>query len=99
MERVNKLYPEIAVPDETFVASESGCEDCGHTGYTGQTVIAEIVFLDQDLRAKIGADDTELELDHWIKDNDTTFLSLFEDGIRKVMLGETTIDEVYRVAG
>jgi len=99
MERVNKIYPEIAVPDEVLVASESGCGNCGHTGYVGQTVIAEVVFLDRHLRAKVSSDDTEIELDRWIKDNDKTFLTLFEDGIRKVMLGETTLDEVYRVAG
>ena len=100
MERVKIAYPEIpAQGGEPMIASEEGCETCSHTGYVGQTVIAEVVFLDHNLRAKVSANDTEMELDRWIKDNDQTFLTLFEDGIRKVMLGETTVEEVYRVAG
>ena len=107
LERVQGAYPEIQsqlkfTEDkklEIIEASETGCDHCANTGFMGQTVIAEVVVFDKALQAQLALDAPEIELDKTVRESDPTFLTLFEDGIRKVILGETTLKEVYRVAG
>ncbi len=80
-------------------ASSNGCDQCADTGYLGQTVIAEVVIMDKKMQEKLSGEASELELEKIVRKNDPTFLTLFEDGVRKLILGETTLEEVYRVAG
>lgn len=72
-----------------------GCVECSHTGYLGQTVICETLWFTDELRAAIGRGEDEQTLKKTIENQGT----LFSDGLRKALLGETTLDEVYRVAG
>ncbi len=76
-----------------------GCEHCSHTGYIGQTVICEMVDFTENLRTAISENKTEIECFQLAREEHPEFITLFEDGVRKVILGETTLDEVYRVAG
>ena len=107
IERVLVAYPELEArinqPTSTSVQvtgpSVKGCEHCSHASYDGQTVLAEVVFLTDDLREKVSGHATEVELEKYVKSKNPQFLTLFEDGIRKMILGETTLEEVYRVAG
>lgn len=73
-----------------------GCEKCSHTGFSGQTAICETFILDEILKQKIADGETEMEIKSFVQSN-TDFLSLFDDGIRKVLLGETALSEVFRV--
>lgn len=108
LDRVKLAYPDIVkslkIVDqdphkiEIVAASESGCAECADTGFIGQTVIAEVVVFDEALQAKLSEDVSELELDKTVRISDPTFLTLLEDGVRKIILGETTLAEVYRVA-
>ncbi len=79
--------------------SPKGCTVCSHTGYTGQTVVSEVIDFTDALRESISQEKTEHQLLQEIQENQTHFLTLFEDGIRKVIIGETTLDEIYRVVG
>lgn len=75
-----------------------GCEKCSHTGYNGQTVICETLWFTDELRDAIAKEMNEQSLKALATvQNDST--SLFGDGLKKVILGETTLDEIYRVAG
>ena len=73
----------------------TGCDHCGHTGYIGRTAIHELFLLDDDMHKAImaGADATIL--------HNTArrqgMITLYEDGLRKVVRGETSIEEVMRV--
>jgi type II secretory ATPase GspE/PulE/Tfp pilus assembly ATPase PilB-like protein len=69
----------------------SGCDVCGHTGYSGRTLISEL-FLGEGLRL-LGADADvavlkELALSNGMK-------SMLDDGLSK--LSETTLGEILRV--
>jgi general secretion pathway protein E len=80
------------------VPEPSGCEKCSHTGYSGQTAICEALWFTDQLRDAIAKEMGEQGLKELATvQNDST--SLFGDGLKKVILGETTLDEVYRVAG
>lgn len=80
------------------VPAPKGCEKCSHTGFSGQTAICEALWFTDELRDAIAKEMGEEGLKNLATvQNDST--SLFGDGLKKVILGETTLDEVYRVAG
>ena len=72
-----------------------GCEHCRGTGYKGRTGIHELMVIDEPLRRAIieGQDANAL---HAMAAK-SGMLSLYDDGLRKVASGVTTLDEVLRV--
>jgi general secretion pathway protein E len=84
--RLTPSNPHIAV----------GCQHCRGTGYHGRTTIAEILVVDSKIRRKIvrGTTDHDIEAEARGQGMET----LFENGLRKVMASETTLEEVLRVA-
>ena len=71
-----------------------GCEACNHTGYRGRTGIYELLVVDEATRRIIhdGAGEHALR-DHAIAQG---MRSLREDGLRWVLAGETTFEELLR---
>ncbi|MEW5791611.1 MAG: type II secretion system ATPase GspE [Pseudomonadota bacterium] len=73
-----------------------GCPACGQTGYQGRSGIYELVTVDAGLRRLIHDEAPEQALrDHA---RETGMVSLREDGMRWVAQGETSLEEVLRVA-
>lgn len=75
----------------------SGCPKCSNTGYSGRTVIGEILIIDDEIRELIysAASVTALKAAAVKKG----MIPLKDDAIKKAAAGITTIDEVIRVAG
>lgn len=71
-----------------------GCSQCRHTGYLGRTGIHELLVLDDPLRRLIldGADASALHQQAVQRG----MLSLYDDGLRKVAQGVTSLDELLR---
>ncbi|RUO41658.1 type II secretion system protein GspE [Pseudidiomarina aestuarii] len=74
-----------------------GCEKCAHTGYQGRVALIEYMRCDDDLTQLLGSSDF-LQKARALN-RQKGFRNLLEDGILKAMRGETTIQEVVRVAG
>ncbi len=72
-----------------------GCPKCAGTGFYGRTAIYEIYPMDSELRRLILHSGTEEQLKGWAKERG--FVSLFQDGLRKVAKGITSFEEVLRV--
>jgi general secretion pathway protein E len=72
-----------------------GCEHCRGSGYSGRTGVHELLVLDDALRRSIldGADAGSLHA----QAQAAGMLSLYDDGLRKVAAGQTSLDEVLRV--
>jgi general secretion pathway protein E len=72
-----------------------GCAQCKHTGYKGRTAIHELFVLDSAAQDAIlaGGDATRL---HALARR-RGMLTLYEDGLRKVCQGMTSLEEVLRV--
>ena len=72
-----------------------GCVSCHTTGYHGRTGIFEVLDVDETMRGLIvgGAHDTALRN----AAVEAGMRSIGEDGLKKVMEGRTTLDEVTRV--
>ncbi len=94
--RLKKIFPHLKVP--THVVEKVGCDNCFHTGYKGRTVMCEALVLDEKIKKMILNDDSDLAIADYLT-SETDFLSIFEDGLLKVLDGETTLEELYRVAG
>lgn len=73
-----------------------GCEVCNYSGYLGQVGIYEVFPVSEKIRTSISKNAPAQELRKMaIKEG---MVTMFEDGLRKVELGTTTIEEVIRVA-
>lgn len=72
-----------------------GCSHCRETGYMGRTGIFEVLEVNDPIRGLIsqGASDTTIR--HAAIESG--MVSIGEDGLKKVMAGVTTLDEVSRV--
>lgn len=84
----------FAVADQPIYRA-IGCEHCRQSGYRGRTGIHELFVLDEPMRRAIidGRDASEL---HSLASH-SGMLSLYEDGVRKVAAGITSLDELARV--
>jgi type II secretory ATPase GspE/PulE/Tfp pilus assembly ATPase PilB-like protein len=73
-----------------------GCDECYGTGYRGRIAILDVVRLNKDVKAKL-ADDS-LALGDLKKEGDEKGRStLKQEGMKKVLAGITTVEEVKRV--
>ncbi len=72
-----------------------GCSHCRNTGYSGRTGIHELFVLDDKLRRAILDGDDAATLHH--KATASGMHTLYEDGLRKVVDGVTSLDELLNV--
>jgi general secretion pathway protein E len=80
------------IPSQATVFKAAGCEHCYHTGYRGRIGIYELLTIDEDLRSVIlkNHDAVSLRKAAMAKG----FRPMRYDGLRKILLGVTTIEEV-----
>ncbi len=72
-----------------------GCDHCNHTGYSGRIGVYEILEMSRSIRKLImDRSDADAIKEQAIKEGMTT---MFQEGLRKAQLGQTTIEEVIRV--
>lgn len=85
----------VEIPKTDEIYKPNGCEKCNHLGYKGRTTISEVFVLSREIQAEImrGAITSELK-DKAIKEG---MISMTQDGVLKVLEGETTLEEVERV--
>lgn len=93
MENVLKI-PRSSLPKNFYRGK--GCNACGGTGYKGRLGIYEIMNVSEKLREVIGSSSFTLDLLRKTA-REEGMITMFEDGLRKVELGLTTIEEVFRV--
>lgn len=79
-----------------LVFKGKGCDTCGGSGYHGRFGIFEVLEISDEVRNLIVSPQFRLEAlrDEMRKEGGVT---MFEDGLKKVELGLTTIEEVLRV--
>ncbi len=71
-----------------------GCDRCAWEGFRGRLGIYEVVLVDDELRRMIHGGASEMDMEVQARKRTA---GIREDGRAKVLLGETTIDEVLRV--
>ncbi len=85
----------VTIPTADFVFQPKGCEKCKGLGYKGRTTISEVLVVDREIEELInqGASSSQLQ-DKAIENG---MITMEQDGMVKVLEGETTLDEVERV--
>ncbi len=74
-----------------------GCERCNNTGYLGRSGVFEVFVMNDDFRHLISSNYKESELLDLARAGGMK--TLIEDGIAKVIKGDTTLEELVRVVG
>ena len=83
--------------EKVQLARGAGCDQCRKTGYKGQTGIFSLMRFDQIIRSKIVRGDFSPDLYESALANGMHLLR--EDGLEKILLGLTTVHEVYAAIG
>ncbi|HHD73219.1 MAG TPA: type II/IV secretion system protein [Epsilonproteobacteria bacterium] len=93
-----KLISDIReyLSEEPVFYRGEGCKECQHSGYMGREMISEVLPISETLSRMIAAGASKEEMSKQAIQEG--FVSMFEDGINKALAGETTLEEVYRVA-
>jgi general secretion pathway protein E len=92
----NPRLVALDIPKGAELFAPQGCVRCGHSGYRGRRAIFELLEITEQVRHLIltGADDGVIEKQA-CADGMTTMV---QDGRERCLEGQTTVDEVFRVA-
>jgi type IV pilus assembly protein PilB len=82
---------------ELTLVKGQGCDLCGNTGYSGRTVVYEILMVDREIRQLISDNHSDLDIEDAAVASGMQTLATC--GRSKVLNGETTLAEVTRVLG
>ena len=96
LDRLRSAFSSSQPPLDPRLRRPVGCPACRHSGFRGRTSIAEALIVDDTVRAHIKAGTTDREIETAALRNGME--TLYQNGIRKVFSGETSLDEVLRVA-
>ncbi len=80
--------------DEQLIYGPKGCERCNYSGYRGRSGIYEMIEVDSDMRRLIHRGAGEQEI---MEEARRRYPEMLEDGRRRVLSGETSMNEVLRV--
>ena len=100
IEKVIKTISEksgVSIPAVESMYKPKGCEKCNQIGYKGRTTISEVLVVDRDIEEMI----SQGALSSQIKDKavENGMITMAQDGMLKVLEGETTLEEVERMVG
>ncbi|MDP2812152.1 MAG: GspE/PulE family protein [bacterium] len=100
MEKFSKIPPE-AIYSEVDKAKPKfykgkGCPNCGQTGYKGRLAIVEAISVSRNLQEIIAKGFSRNEVEEELLKQH--FITMEQDGIIKVLMGMTSIEEVLRVS-
>ncbi len=84
----------ITATQEVNLFKPQGCPNCEQIGYRGRLGIYELINMDEGMRRLIHDEASE---DLLTKHARKTSRSLMQNGFDRVLQGETTVDEVFRV--
>jgi CheY-like chemotaxis protein len=83
------------IPAGTPIYRPVGCPDCSMTGYRGRFSVVEVLTMNIELERLIGAGGTAEKIAEAARANGMR--SLFDSGLKHVLAGETSTDELLRV--
>jgi len=92
---VDRKILRLKPSDKPKIFKPKGCKQCNQTGYRGRMAIIELLRIDSDMDSLISR---RAHLDELQKMAfDKGFVTLAEDGVRRIIEGYTSLAEVMRV--
>jgi len=95
-----KYFPDeteikiIGGKENIEIYKPKGCKQCNDFGYKGRMSIYEVNIVDEKFKEMIHNEANEQNLEEYARKKT---LSLFDDGIQRVISGDTSLEEVLRV--
>jgi type IV pilus assembly protein PilB len=83
------------VPEKSTLYKPVGCKECANTGYRGRFAITEILVMTTELEGLIGSGATADKIT--VAARAQGMRSLFESGLRHLLKGHTSVEELLRV--
>lgn len=88
------VMPAQAGTQDITLYRPVGCIHCRNTGYSGRSGVYELIGIDDNLRTMIHKRTPEQDIKKYAR---TQFPSIRQDGFRRVLMGDTSLEEVLRV--
>lgn len=89
-----KVFKEALNIDVKEIYEPHGCEHC-HQGYAGRIAIHEVLLINQEIRDAIVRNAPKPELRKLVYKSGT--ITMLQDGLAKVVSGETTFEEILKL--
>ncbi|PKN27285.1 MAG: type II secretion system protein GspE [Deltaproteobacteria bacterium HGW-Deltaproteobacteria-21] len=89
------VLKEVGLEEDHMLWKGKGCPSCMESGYRGRTGIFELLIMDNEVRRLLTSGSDSVAIKEAAVGKGMT--TLFEDGLRKVREGITTLSEVMRV--
>jgi general secretion pathway protein E len=77
------------------ICRPTGCDQCNNTGYRGRTGVYELIEIDDALRMMIHSGASEYDM---LQEARKTSDGILADGMRRVLAGDTSMEEIMRVS-
>jgi type IV pilus assembly protein PilB len=91
-----RVSPDVAAASDGMAFYRKvGCPRCGHTGYRGRVGIFQLLEMSESLERLAARGATREEIERTAADEGMR--SLWDDGLRKIAVGLTSIEELTRV--
>jgi type IV pilus assembly protein PilB len=88
--------PAIVIPEKIVFYTSTGCDKCGGIGYKSRIGLYETITVTPEIKKLIqNPEMTDYEIEQAAILNGT--VTMIQDGILKALLGETSLDEIFRV--
>jgi len=96
---LSRLSPQagVSAPSKLTFYHGKGCHVCGNIGYKGRIGLYEAITATPEIK-KLIMNPTSIDDDIEKQADNQGFINILQDGILKALEGETTIEEVFRVA-
>ena len=94
-EKEKSIFSHLVSDDNPVTLHKAvGCKECNYQGYRGRSGIYEYIEVNDSVRKFIHDGASEQIIESYIRENHP---SIRDDGLLKVLAGQTTIEEVLRV--
>ena len=88
------LIKKVLNKDVDYLYTAVGCEECGN-GYHGRIAIHEVLTINQDIKDALSENMSREKLRELVYNSDV--ITLLQDGLEKVVNGDTTLEEVLKL--
>lgn len=92
---VQRRLLELAETEKVTIYEATGCERCEQRGYKGRIALMEILHFDESLQDKVAHHAATFDIKQYTRQ--IGFQTLAHDGVRRVLEGTTSLEEVSRV--
>lgn len=91
-----KVFKSSLGLDVNEIYEKVGCDEC-HGGYKGRLPIHEVLLMNREIKDAISSGITKAKLRDLVFSENSDLNTMLQDGLRKVLTGETSIDEILRL--